>query len=83
MLDIVRREEAEGERRMIGSLGRCFCGGPPREEELREEDGGARPPAGNVVVGAPGFGAARNREMKSSACLRTWEKSCLELAMGR
>jgi hypothetical protein len=67
MLAIVRREEAEGERRMIGS-------------RRRELGGGGRDGrVGRLLV--EGLLALRRRVIKSSDCFRTWEKSyCSSLA---
>lgn len=83
MFDIRRREEAEGERRMMGY---------GREEEEFVEEGGAGclirdAPLGIDVDAAfmPGFamfacacwpGRERLRPRNISAVFRTWEKSC-------
>ena len=70
MFDMRRREEAEGESKMMGSGRReAFLG---RETRLAVWVGMPAAVAA-VVVGAPGRG--RERERKTSADLRTWEKS--------
>lgn len=76
MLAIVSREEAEGESKMMGSFEREGLGGfgvgMAGIEGFgrcgRDLTGGVEE-AGGLVV--------RSRVMKSSACLRTWEKSCV------
>ena len=73
MFDMRRREEAEGERRMMGS---------ERLEFTFDWMGFAGAAMGRVARvldwGWPGRvpGAGRRFPRKSSACLRTWEKSC-------
>lgn len=71
MLDMRRREEALGERRMMGSGRRAgFLG-----LLVRVEFESAREGAVDVAEeGAPGRGG-RERERKVSAVLRMWEKS--------
>lgn len=72
MFDMRIREEAEGERRMMGS---------GRELDLR--DGMGRPAEGTGTIDegltpglAPGWpGRSRLRSKKIAALLRTWEKS--------
>src|ERR1700712_3735339 len=81
MLDMRRRDEAEGESRIMGS---------DRFEETAEESGldvlaagraaseadfDGRPPGRDDEGGTP-----LRRPRKVSACLRTCEKSCLMLA---
>lgn len=65
MLDIRRREEAEGESRIIGSGRReGFLGRETREVGFDDDDG--------AVVE---LGRGRFRPRNISADLRTWEKS--------
>lgn len=65
MFDMRRREEAEGESRMIGSGRRAgFLGRETREVGFDEG-------VGTVVE----LGRGRFRPRKISADLRTWEKS--------
>lgn len=78
MLDMVRRLEAEGERRMMGSLGRGLEGRGARGLGMRAglETGGWPGRVGRVWCGREEEeGAVRRRVMKSSACFLTWEKS--------
>lgn len=81
MLAIERREEADGERRMMGSLERDFEGGLEGAAEPMAGGGGRPGRCGRDFV-VRGCGTAvggfwlRRRVMKSSACLRTWENSC-------
>lgn len=72
MLLMRRREEAEGERRIMGSGRReTFLG-----RETREEVGVAvEDVEGAVDGGAPGRLVGRLREKNVSAVLRMWEKS--------
>lgn len=78
MLAIVRREEADGESRMMGSLEREGLDGFGVGMLGIREDGGCPGRWGRDLVGgveeAVGL-VVRRRVMKSSACLRTWEKS--------
>jgi len=74
MLDMRSCEEAEGERRMMGSERFEFtfdcCG---------LVGAGTGRVASVLDCGCPGLapGAVLRFPRKSSACLRTWEKSCL------
>lgn len=81
MLDIRRREEAEGERRMIGSerllltldcSGLEGCEGTGRVARVLED---VERELGWPLVLDDGMPLAPRRPRKSSACLRTWEKS--------
>ena len=67
MLLILSRDEADGERRIIGSMRRL--GFLRLETSAIDEDR----PADGTPVGPPG--RARVRPRKISACFRTWEKS--------
>jgi len=67
MFERRKREDAEGDRRMIGSGLRPL-------DLLGRSAGAAAAPVG---VGPVGRGAVRRRI--ASACLRTWEKSYLPL----
>jgi hypothetical protein len=76
MLAIERRDEAEGERRIMGSLERDFDGGLEGvTEPLVGGSGWPERWGSDLVCG--GWGTAegvfwlRRRVMKSSACLRT------------
>ena len=78
MLDMRSREEADGERRMIGSGRRVgFLG-----RETRDDDDDEAPAAvvdvGIAAVEAGWFGRGRLRAKKISADFRTLEKSCRE-----
>jgi hypothetical protein len=78
MLDMRRRELAEGERRIIGSerleagvMGFDVLGAG---REVRED----------LLVGAEGRGAPFDRRPRNvSACLRTCEKSFRQISMDR
>lgn len=75
MFERRRREEAEGESRIMGS-GRRPVVGLPLLVLLRSA--GVRA----LLVGWAGVGPLGRvlvRRRKSSACLRTWEKSCCGL----
>ena len=74
MFDMRRREDAEGERRMIGS----------ERFELTFDcigftGAGTGRDASVLGCGWPGRapGTVLRLPRKSSACLRTWEKSCV------
>ena len=77
MLDMRRRDDAEGERRMMGS---------ERFEGTAEESGLEVFAAGRAASDADFVGTLPGRDddegmplrrpRKVSACLRTWEKSC-------
>ena len=67
MLLIRSSDEADGERRIIGSIRRL--GFFKLETRAIDEDR----PADGTAVGPPG--RARVRPRKISACFRTWEKS--------
>lgn len=79
MLDMRRREEAEGERSTMGSRRRppVEAGFPPRTDTkaglVVVEGGGA------VGWAPPGWG--RLRPIKSSACLRMVVKSCVRVTV--
>lgn len=72
MFDMRMREEAEGERRIMGS---------GRELGLRDGMGRPAEGAGTIAEGltpglTPGWpGRSRLRSKKTAALLRTWEKS--------
>jgi hypothetical protein len=72
MFDMRMREEAEGERRMMGS---------GRELDFRDGMDSPAEGAGTIDEGlTPGFapgwpGRSRLRSKKMAALLRTWEKS--------
>ena len=71
MLDIRRREEADGESKMIGSGRRDGClGRETKDEALAVVD------AGTGAVADGWLGRGRLRAKKISADFRTWEKSC-------
>lgn len=73
MLDIRRREEADGDSKMIGSGRRVgFLGRETRDEALAVVD------AGTGAVADAWLGRGRLRARKISADFRTWEKSCRE-----
>ena len=72
MFDIRRRDDAEGESRMIGSGRRDgFLG----RETIEEWDEGAVDVAEGAAPGRDEVGGARERARKISADLRMWEKS--------
>ncbi len=75
MFDMRRREDAEGERRMIGSERFEFT-----FDCIGFAGAGTDRVASVFDCGWPGrvTGAVLRFPKKSSACLRTWEKSCLD-----
>lgn len=73
MFDIRRREEAEGERRMMGSGRRAWWEGFLRRETREAFVAVLAAVMAAVVEGACLEGRARERNV--SAILRTWEKS--------
>ena len=79
MLDMRRREEADGESRMIGSGRReGFLGRETREEEDDEEIPAVAVDVGTAAVETGWFGRGRLRARNISADFRTLEKSCGE-----
>ena len=73
MFDMRKSDEAEGERRIIGSGRRAFFFGSETSEDVLDavEDVGA-------ALDAEGLGPGRGRfrPRKISAVFRMWEKSC-------
>lgn len=75
MLDMRSREEADGERRMIGSGRReGFLGRDTRDDD--DEAPAVAVAVGTVAVEVGWLGRGRLRARKISADFRTLEKSC-------